>query len=134
MQPDPIATPGLPTPPRPCLDCTTPTRNKGQRCDTHTHQRTQQHNQDRAYYHTAEWRHLRDRILDRDHHQCVLCTSIQRLTIHHIHARKNGGADTAPNLVTLCHHHHDKVERAEPNALTQLRQHLTASPHSVVAE
>jgi len=122
-----VTTPGLPVPPRPCLDCTTPTRNKGQRCDTCRPAKQQTHNTTRAYYHTPEWRRLRTQCLARDYQQCVICTSTHRLTAHHLHARKDGGPDTLNNLTTLCHTCHDLIERQDPMHTTLLRQHLHAT-------
>lgn len=127
-----MTTPGLPTPPKPCRTCATPTTNQGQRCDTHTTTKHQHHNQARAYYHTTEWRTLRQACLDRDYNQCVICARTTRLTAHHIHARRDGGPDTLTNLVTLCSGKqgcHDKVERRDPQITALLDQHITHSPH-----
>lgn len=125
-----MSTPGIPRPARPCIDCATPTTNPGQRCDTHTTTKHQQHNQSRAYYHTTEWRTLRQACLDRDYNQCVICARTTRLTAHHIHARRDGGPDTLTNLVTLCSGKqgcHDKIERHDPHTTALLTQHLDAT-------
>ena len=115
----------MPRIPRPCraAGCITPTTNPSGRCDTHTRQANREHNQRTTYYHSTEWRTLREACLTRDYHQCVLCGSNNRLVSHHIHARKDGGADTLSNLATLCHYCHNKVERGSVPHLERLNDH-----------
>lgn len=127
-----MSTPSIPRPLQPCLDCGTPTNNRGQRCDTHTRTKAKKHNQQRAYYHTTEWTHLRAACLQRDHHQCVICGRTgPQLTAHHIKARRDGGPDTLANLATLCSGArgscHNKVENHEPTHLHRLAEHLEAT-------
>jgi 5-methylcytosine-specific restriction endonuclease McrA len=101
-----MTTPSLPTPPRPCLTCNTPTTNKGGRCDQHHNQ----HNEARQFYHSPAWRRVRSWVLTRDLRQCTACGQPGNL-VHHIHPRKQGGPDTPDNLVTLCKPCHELIER-----------------------
>jgi hypothetical protein len=45
---------------------------------------------------------LRQRILARDNHRCVLCGSISSIVIDHIHPVAAGGGNDEANLRTLC--------------------------------
>ena len=121
-----MTTPGIPTPPRPCLRCAAPTTNPGGRCDLHTRERVRQHNTRNAYYQSTEWRALRRACLERDHTRCVICTDTYRLTAHHIHARELGGADAIENLVTLCGRCHSKLETGDTRTTIYLRDHVQA--------
>lgn len=48
----------------------------------------------------AQW--LRDRVLERDEHRCVLCAATDDLTLDHIYPWSKGGPDTEENLRVLC--------------------------------
>ncbi len=50
-------------------------------------------------------------VLERDRHLCQLCRNKKKkhLRVHHVIWRRNGGADTPENLVTLCHECHELV-------------------------
>ena len=55
-------------------------------------------------------------VLDRDGHKCRHCTGKSkdnRLEVHHIVFRSNGGSDEESNLITLCKTCHDKVHTEE---------------------
>lgn len=52
---------------------------------------------------------VRDRVRRRDGNSCRYCGTGNRLQIHHIEYRSQGGADTALNLITLCDNHHALV-------------------------
>jgi hypothetical protein len=45
---------------------------------------------------------LRERIYNRDGHQCLKCAATDDLTLDHIHPWSLGGPDTEDNLRTLC--------------------------------
>jgi 5-methylcytosine-specific restriction protein A len=124
-----MTTPGLPIPARPCRVCATPTTLAGGRCETHTVERSSKHRKDRAYYHTPEWARLRANVLRRDYYQCVVCTGTNRLTAHHITARKDGGADTEANLVTLCQSCHSRLESGCRETVGLLAEYLRHRPH-----
>lgn len=119
-----MTTPGLPVPPRPCRVCAAPTTLIGGRCEQHTRQRRQKHNEDRAFYHSTEWTRLRAACLDRDHQRCVVCTGTTRLTAHHIRDRRSGGKDELDNLVTLCQSHHSRLEAGDQATVDLLAEHL----------
>ena len=51
-------------------------------------------------------------VLDRDKHTCQHCkgkSKENRLEVHHIVFRRNGGSDEESNLITLCKQCHDKL-------------------------
>ena len=62
----------------------------------------------------GEWRKLRNAILYRDRQICLRCDKRHRaknkLSVHHLLPRANGGSNDPSNLVTLCHRCHDYVE------------------------
>lgn len=59
------------------------------------------------FYESAVWKSLRQQVLIRDMYKCVLCSSTDRLDVHHIRSRTRGGADVLANLQTLCHACHE---------------------------
>ena len=64
----------------------------------------------------ARWRRLRNLVLIRDHHMCVLCGldgRIERATdVDHITPKSSGGTDAMDNLQSLCtRHHREKTGR-----------------------
>ncbi|OPL09794.1 MAG: hypothetical protein AVO34_05100 [Firmicutes bacterium ML8_F2] len=56
---------------------------------------------------------VRQYVLERDSHRCVLCGDPEDLETHHIVWRFRGGSDHPKNLVTLCKKCHDKVTAGE---------------------
>jgi len=46
--------------------------------------------------------HLRDAVMERDGHACVLCGATEDLTLDHIRPWSLGGPDTYSNLRVLC--------------------------------
>jgi hypothetical protein len=54
---------------------------------------------------------VRRAVLDRDHEQCVACGTggENRLQLHHLRFRSQGGAHDTTNLATLCHRCHRLV-------------------------
>jgi len=61
------------------------------------------------------WRKMRMRVLVRDNFQCqhpgCVVTDLDRLTIHHITPKAQGGKDELPNLICLCDFHHNETHR-----------------------
>lgn len=58
---------------------------------------------------TSRWQRMRRLVRQRDGNQCRSCgTSTGPLHVHHL---VEGGADTPPNLVTLCSSCHGKIHR-----------------------
>ncbi len=55
-----------------------------------------------SFYSSKFWKHLRAAALERDGHECQLCTSKERLVVHHFRPRKMGGPDELFNLLTVC--------------------------------
>ncbi|MFP5331330.1 MAG: HNH endonuclease [Acidimicrobiia bacterium] len=71
---------------------------------------------------------VRNRVLHRDGHRCVIagCNSRTRLQPHHLVPYAEGGTHHPDNLVTLCwyHHHvviHQQGRRIDPNSPPQRR-------------
>lgn len=60
------------------------------------------------YLRSPEWRTLRQRVIDRDGGECVICGSRNNLRVHHISYEK-GMDEEGDNLVTLCEDCHKKV-------------------------
>jgi 5-methylcytosine-specific restriction endonuclease McrA len=56
---------------------------------------------------------LREVVLERDNHQCVSCGTAgeNRLQLHHLVFRSQGGGHNEENLVTLCFECHEDVHR-----------------------
>lgn len=53
---------------------------------------------------------LRERIRNRDHNVCRVCSHVgYRMEIHHIRYRSQGGEDWVTNLIFLCDKHHALV-------------------------
>lgn len=55
------------------------------------------------------WEELRRYVFRRDNHTCRTCHKSfppGGLECHHIQRKEDGGADSARNLMTLCHEHH----------------------------
>lgn len=68
---------------------------------------------DRAHQHPgriqqSHWRRIKEVVLERDGHQCVVCGAKRRLDTHHVDG--NVLHDSFDNLVTLCHKHHIQAE------------------------
>ena len=69
------------------------------------------------------------RILSRDNHTCQICKKKpknERLEVHHIVFRSQGGSDEENNLVTLCHSCHVKLHKGliHPNFEGSLKNTL----------
>ena len=64
----------------------------------------------------AKWRKQRMRVLVRDNFTCqaegCTCRDLDRLQIHHVVPKCEGGGDDLPNLLTLCEYHHERAHRA----------------------
>jgi hypothetical protein len=58
-------------------------------------------------YALPAWKELRDRILSRDGHACVICSGTENLYVHHIDA--DNTHDDLGNLVTLCPYCHARA-------------------------
>ena len=55
---------------------------------------------------------LHRRVLERDSWRCQMCGSMQRLQVHHMTFRSQGGSESEPNLITLCARCHDQLHRS----------------------
>jgi hypothetical protein len=58
----------------------------------------------------AEWQELRRQILERDNYSCQHCNSRDRLEIHHLKPRRQGGKDAPENLITWCENCHTQQD------------------------
>lgn len=92
-------------PARLCLDCNAVTAHgsRCQPCSSALRARTRAGN---------GWQmgRLREAVLARDGHACVVCGSRDRVEADHIVQARHGGQATMGNMRTLCWRHH-RVER-----------------------
>ena len=57
------------------------------------------------------WQEIRKEILERDNFTCQECyTKTNKLDVHHMMPRKQGGQDTFRNLISVCYKCHQSVE------------------------
>lgn len=56
-----------------------------------------------------DYKHLHERVLERDGWRCQLCGCSRDLQVHHIRARSRLGDDAEHNLITLCVSCHQEV-------------------------
>lgn len=70
---------------------------------------------DRLYEKTPEpHSNVRNRMLKRDGHRCVKCSSKHRLTMDHVIPKSKGGKTTLKNVQTLCFTcNQEKADRIE---------------------
>lgn len=92
--------------------------------------KTQTRYNDRSFYHTHEWKALRDKhragFTDVNGYRlsniyCVECYKESKMKLpgsiaDHIVQRENGGKDELSNLQTLCSTHHNAKSAKEGNA------------------
>jgi 5-methylcytosine-specific restriction endonuclease McrA len=57
-----------------------------------------------------EWKAIEKVVKQRDGFRCRSCRKKQRLSVHHILPRSEGGKDYPPNLITLCQECHNEIE------------------------
>jgi len=60
---------------------------------------------------SGHWRELREKILERDGHECAVCSHTEGLQIHHIIPRRFGGTHEINNLTTVCRLCHGAIDR-----------------------
>jgi 5-methylcytosine-specific restriction endonuclease McrA len=62
---------------------------------------------------------VRQAVLDRDHDQCQLCGTggDNRLQLHHLEYRSQGGTHAPENLITLCYKCHEDVHQRRADIL-----------------
>lgn len=56
---------------------------------------------------------VKKKVLERDHHHCIVCESGEDLEIHHVLPRKLGGGHNEENLATLCTKCHRHIETGD---------------------
>ncbi len=64
---------------------------------------------------------VRRAVLERDGFCCARCGSKERLHVHHIKHRSDGGTDEPANLLTLCEGCHYQEHWQEPVALVMMK-------------
>ncbi len=64
------------------------------------------------FYVSKEWAVLRARFLKLVGKRCQICGSDDRVAVHHITPRKEGGGDVMSNLKALCHGCHNRAHSA----------------------
>jgi 5-methylcytosine-specific restriction endonuclease McrA len=50
----------------------------------------------------AQYKALKNQVLERDGWRCQDCGSVQMLEVHHVNPRSKLGHDASENLITLC--------------------------------
>lgn len=100
---------------RACVKCGKP--YEGTRCKDCVRQydATVRNRMADAFYHSKEWRSLRDAVGRRDHYVCQMCEQPAGKSFHadHIVPREHGGADELENLQTLCRRCHSRKSLRE---------------------
>lgn len=84
------------------------------------------------YYHTSEWKHVRDEVMAMDHHECQACKArgvyTKATCVHHVNHirqypehRADIYVDGKRNLVSLCDACHNEAhpEKANPTSDSQ---------------
>ena len=61
------------------------------------------------FYVSKDWAVLRARFLKLVGKRCQKCGSDDRVAVHHLKPRKQGGTDTMDNLQALCHSCHNSA-------------------------
>jgi RNA-directed DNA polymerase len=70
----------------------------------------------------AEWQELRRSILERDNYTCQHCHGADKLEVHHLKARHEGGTDRPDNLITLCEDCHVRSDAYRAKFASQGKQ------------
>ncbi|MBV6425320.1 MAG: hypothetical protein NAOJABEB_03137 [Steroidobacteraceae bacterium] len=63
----------------------------------------------------GKWRFVREQVLLRDNHKCVICGFEFYVQVHHITPVADGGTNDFSNLITLCPNHHVMADRGALN-------------------
>lgn len=61
-----------------------------------------------------EFHQVREQALERDNYKCCGCGTTERLHVHHILERCNGGTNDSGNLITLCAACHAEKHKGTP--------------------
>lgn len=62
-------------------------------------------------YRTADWKVVREQVLERDGHRCRAAGCAARaVVVDHIVSPRNGGSDALSNLRSLCRAHDNQVK------------------------
>lgn len=61
------------------------------------------------YLRSPEWKELRQKRIQRDNYQCVICGSAKNLDVHHISYIHMGESGEIDDLITLCRSCHQKI-------------------------
>lgn len=64
----------------------------------------------------------RQKVLERDDHECHFCESEENLHVHHIIPRKADGSDKPYNLKTVCGSCHKKIEKMQSEGLKRIKE------------
>jgi len=67
---------------------------------------------------------LRQKVRERDNHECRFCESENNLHTHHIVPRSADGSDDLDNLITVCASCHNTVESTQGKALKRIKKQL----------
>lgn len=95
------------------------------------------------FYRSAEWRSLRQQVLDRDMHLCQVCKAEGRYTlgdtVHHIDSIRDTGtgsykAFSMDNLITVCRACHNRLHREKGMKLDKKIRHTVKTDVKVFKE
>jgi 5-methylcytosine-specific restriction endonuclease McrA len=60
------------------------------------------------FYSTSYWKEIRKTVIDKRGEVCQRCGGNDRILVHHILPRNDGGGDEEENLKVVCKHCHIK--------------------------
>lgn len=60
-------------------------------------------------YNTFYWQAMREYVMERDGGKCSVCGGTDRLEVHHIIRRMDGGSNNPVNLTLMCQGCHDDI-------------------------
>lgn len=86
-------------------------------------------------YDTLEWDAVRERVLERDGHRCVIGALVgspchETLYVHHLIPVEDGGDPLAEaNLICVCHSHHPRLEAFRRQMVGGREQGTWRCPH-----
>lgn len=67
----------------------------------------------RQYLMSPQWKELREKILTRDNHECIMCGSSFNLHVHHL-TYEHFTHEQMDDLITLCSYCHSKIHNKIP--------------------
>ncbi|MGE4321204.1 MAG: HNH endonuclease [Acholeplasmataceae bacterium] len=70
---------------------------------------------------------VRDKVMERDHHRCIICGDNWNLQLAHIFVnRSHGGLGVEQNLAVLCQKHHMQLDNGSKEQQDHLKLTVTS--------